>query len=139
MKYHLDSILNWMHLNYFEINSSKSKAIDFYLYTQFFTYHRICMGNQLISYVDSLNCLGVIIDSNLSFEEHINFISSQVSFILRRLYAVKPYTPSHVRLRLAHALIMSKLNYCLEVYFGSSPVNLSYLEKIFWKNCSLYI
>lgn len=127
---HLNSILNWMHLNYLEINSSKTKAMYFHLPTQHIVYPRVCINNQLISYVDSLKCLGIIIDSSLNFENHINSLSNQVSFILRRLYALKAYTPKYVRYRLAHALLMSKINYCLEVFTGTLSGNINYLERM---------
>lgn len=128
---HLNAVQNWMHQNYLEINSSKTKAIYFHLPNQHFSHPRIYINNQLITYVNSHKCLGVIVDSKLNFESQINSLSSQVSFILRRLYALKAYTPKYVRLRLAHALLMSKLTYCIEVFSGTLSGNLDYLERIF--------
>lgn len=127
---HLTAVNNWMHLNDLEINSTKTKAIYFHLHTQHLIYPRISINNQIISYVDSLKCLGVVVDSNLNFGNHVNTLSNQVSFILRRLYALKSYTPRFVRYRLAHALLMSKINYCLEVFSGTLSGNIDYIEKI---------
>lgn len=127
---HLNSISNWMSLNCLEINSTKTKAMTFHSLNQHFICPRIYINRQEIDYVDRLSCLGVILDSSLNFNNHINSLSNKICFTLRRLYSLKPYTPRLVRYRLAHSLIMSQFNYGLEVFSGSWSYNVDILKRI---------
>lgn len=125
---HLSSISDWMHSNQLQINSAKSKAINFQ--TRNIVPPNIVLNGQLVDFVDSLKCLGVIVDSNLNFNCHIDSVSNRICHILRRLYSLKAYTPIHVRIRLAHSLLMSQINYCIEVFSGTWTYNLHRIERI---------
>lgn len=87
----------------------------------------------MIYFVDSIKCLGVILDNNLKFDNHINSITNKVCITLRRLYSLKAYTPRHVRSRLAHSLLMSTLNYGIEIFSGTWTYNINNIEKILRK------
>lgn len=49
--------------------------------------------------------------------------------ILRRIYATSLYLPFHVRVKLAHALLMPQLIYCIEVFSGSSNDTIAKLKR----------
>lgn len=130
---HLNLISNWMHLNCLEINSAKTKAVYFQLQNQNCLFPRISINGQPIEYVNSLRCLGIILDSNLNFNEHIDSLSNKVCLTLRRLYSLKAYTPTHIRHLLANSLLMSLFNYGLEVFSGTFSYNLDRLQRIIRK------
>ncbi|XP_037815951.1 uncharacterized protein LOC119612237 [Lucilia sericata] len=125
---HLNSISSWMYTNSLEINPTKTKALSFNLTNRTFSFPRISINGQAILFVESLRCLGVIIDSKLNFNEHINLIANKTCLILRRLYSLRAFTPKHVRSRLAFSLIMSRINYCLEVFSATWSYNLNIIE-----------
>ncbi|KAI8124827.1 putative RNA-directed DNA polymerase from transposon BS [Lucilia cuprina] len=127
---HMDSIYNWMRENLLDINSAKTKAIYFGIPNSPALYPQIRINRINIQHVDVIKCLGLVIDNNLRFNCHVDSVFNGISFILRRLYALKSYTPFHIRHRLAHSLLMSKVNYCLEVYSGTLSSNFDRLERI---------
>lgn len=73
-----------------------------------------------VEFVDSMKCLGVMIDYKLHFDHHINWLCSKINFTLRRLYSLNLYLPMYVKHRIAHALLMSNMLYCAEVFTGST-------------------
>lgn len=91
------------------------------------------MNGISVDYVDSLKCLGIIVDSDLDFGLHIDSLSNRICFTLRRLYALRAYTPKFVRWRLANALLMSQLNYCFEIISGTSLSNIDRLRRLLRK------
>lgn len=127
---HLLSLTNWMHSNCLLINTTKTKALIFHSQNFNVPCPDIYINNLPINFVDSLKCLGVYLDSGLNFETHINTIANQICFILRRLYSLKAYTPRYVRNRLAHSLLMSRVNYGIEVFSGTWTYNRDKIERI---------
>lgn len=69
-------------------------------------------------------------DSRLDFSTHINLVLARVRFQLRRLYCLESHLPLYVRQTVASSLLMSHINYCLEVISGTSAIQLSRIEKI---------
>ena len=130
---HLNQISTWMDLNYLSINLNKTKVIHFHLPNADNIKPDIYINNRAIDAVDSHKCLGVILDSGLNFNMHIDLLSKRICLTLRRLYALKPYTTKFVRYRLAYALLMSQFNYCLEVYSGTLLGNINCLLKVIRK------
>lgn len=122
----LQTVESWMQFNGLCINLSKTKMMKF--------------GNSLpdniliqisgtrIEFVDRLKVLGVVLDEKLSYTFHINKICANVNFTLRRLYSLNLYLPYHVRFKVAHALLMSQLSYCLDVYSCTSLGNLGKIK-----------
>lgn len=88
----------------------------------------ISLCGRRIDFVDSLKVLGIIIDSQLSFDLHISMVNARICFNLRRLYALNLYLPLHVKYRVAHALLMSVINYGIQVYTGTTCGNLRRIE-----------
>ncbi|XP_075163384.1 uncharacterized protein LOC142236018 [Haematobia irritans] len=89
------------------INPAKSKAMHFHTRTRNALCPRIVINNQIVDYVDSLKCLGVMLDPNLNFDVHLNYLSNRICLTLRKLYQLRAYTPRYIRKKLAHALLMS--------------------------------
>lgn len=130
---HLNSISTRMYRNFLDINPNKTKAIYFYSSNRNTIVPRIYINSTPITFVDSIRCLGVILDAKLTFTEHINSLAHSTCLILRRLYLLKSYTPKHVRNRLAQSLLFSRINYCLEVFSATWSYNLNIIEGIIRK------
>lgn len=75
-----------------------------------------------------MRVLGVLLDDKLSYTFHINKIISSVNFTLRRLYSLNVYLPFQIRCKVAHALLMSQISYCLEIYSCTSYGNIRKVE-----------
>ncbi|XP_075163890.1 uncharacterized protein LOC142236534 [Haematobia irritans] len=73
-------LCDWMCTNGLSVNTDKTKAIRF-------TNHgdvSVNFGNVPIAFVDRVKRLGVVLDSDLSFQPHISAICSRINFLLRR-------------------------------------------------------
>lgn len=126
----LDRLYDWMVENDLSLNATKTRAVMFRGGCRRIVYPRIRVCGTDIEFVDSLKCLGVVIDQYLNFSEQIDVVSSRVTLGLRRLYNCGLYLPIRVKYTLAHTLLMSHINYCLEVDSGTFGYNVDKLEQI---------
>ena len=74
--------------------------------------------------------LGVVIDSELKWTDHINELSSQLSsrlYILRKLRKKLPYNNFKC---IYYAIFQSCIDYCLSVWGSTSEKHLNHLQKL---------
>ena len=127
-------ILKWLDDNDLSINQNKTQAI-------LFKRHRRCPTDQLnlfigshpISQAAEINCLGIIIDDALTFESHIRWITSKTNFQLKKLYNSCIFLPFHIKRQVAHALLISKITYGIEVYSGTDSTHKHSIKMLFNK------
>lgn len=70
----------------------------------------------MIERVNHAKNLGLLMDSELRFEEHISQKIRTAFFRLKVLYGIRSYLTEEVRIMLTEALILSIFNYCDVVY-----------------------
>lgn len=127
--YTLHQLSLWMSNNSLSINTSKTKAL-------FFSHHgenelRLEYNGSTIEIVDSIKCLGVVIDDKLNFEQHVNTVVKCIYNGLRTFYNTDLILPRAMKKFLVHALIMPNLLYCLEVYAGTCRRNMRKVQVAF--------
>lgn len=127
----LGDISNWLAGNNLYINPSKTKAMFFNSSRHVTFDFSVFIDGSRIEFVDEMKCLGVIIDRRLDFSRHVDILSSKVLFQLRRLYSVNVYLPTYIKRRVALALLMSHVSYCIEVVSGTTSVNMGRIERVF--------
>ena len=76
----------------------------------------IIIDNVKIDMVERTKFLGVIIDQNLSFQGHINYIKGKVARGIGILYKSKPYFSFETMPMLYNAFIYPYSTYCIEVF-----------------------
>ena len=74
------------------------------------------VDGKTISIVDSAKNLGVIIDSQLKFGNHVKNLIQKAFFKLKLLYSSRHFFDSSTKRFLCDSLILSNFNYCYEVY-----------------------
>ncbi|KAI8118825.1 RNA-directed DNA polymerase from mobile element jockey [Lucilia cuprina] len=113
----VDLLCNWMSDNCLSVNPFKTKAMLFGdSGNNNFT---IVLNNNFIEFVDKIKCLGIFIDTKLTFDSHVNSVISKVNFMLRKLYSLDLLLPFYIKERVIHGLIMPIFLYGLEVYSGT--------------------
>ena len=87
------------------------------------------MGQQLKP-VASCKDVGILLDSGLTFNEHVASLTSSLMSSLCQINRVKHLFPKNVLLLVINALIFSKLFYCSTVWSGTSKQNINKLQLV---------
>lgn len=116
----ISRICDWCTLNQLKINPKKSKYMILGSSNQLRDYElhdiNVLVDDKPIERVFEVRNLGLVMDSNLTFERHVMDVVKNCFFRLKVLYQFRRYVSVDVRKRLCDALIMSKINYCINVY-----------------------
>lgn len=78
----------------------------------------IIVNKDTIKYVQQVKNLGVIIDSSLNFNAHVNNVTKQSFMTLKALYQFKHSLSEDVKMTLMRSLIYPKIDYGSNVYFN---------------------
>ena len=110
-------VVDWMQINRLSSNLNK---------THFILYRRkrvrislstdLIINNVKIDMIERTKFLGVIIDQNLSFQSHINYIKGKVARGIGILYKSKSYFNFETMRILYNAFIYPYFTYCNEVW-----------------------
>ena len=87
-------------------------------------------SNKTIQPVSSARSLGVIFDSNLSFSDHISYISKSWFSHIRDLRRIRNTLDHKTACTIATSLIHSKLNYCNSLHLNINSQQLISLQLI---------
>lgn len=95
----------------------------------------ISVNDVTIPYVTKARNLGIIFSSDLSWNNHISFVSSKVHGVLYKLKYHKHSLSQDIRIKLISTLIFPHLDYCCLVYNGlTSELNVK-LQRLI--NCCI--
>jgi hypothetical protein len=96
------------------------------------------IGDTIIPYSTKVTNLGVIMNSNLTWNDQISSVVSGVNGALSRLWCTAYYTPVGTRRKLVVALLLPKFQYCDTLYSQSSEGNKDRLNKCY-NSCARYV
>ena len=85
----LSKVSQWLAANKLSINVTKTKYMVFHLHKKVVTYPDLQLNGNKIERVTQFNFLGLILQSNLSWNKHVNHISLKVSKTIGILYRLK--------------------------------------------------
>jgi hypothetical protein len=117
----LNNITTFLQRHGLRINPNKTVAlcITSPVYrTRIVSNYSIIVDNTIINWVDSAKNLGVVMDSNFSFNDHVNHIYRVCFAKLKSLQSLKHDLNRDVKLMLVKSLIYPHIDYCCFVYFN---------------------
>ena len=117
----LESIYRWTASNKIKINAQKTKFIIFSFRDQFNFNESILLGNEMIEQVTNVKFLDMFIDSNLRFQDHVNYISKIIARCLGILYKLRDFFPSNILRSRYFTLAYPYLSYGIEVWYSAAP------------------
>lgn len=128
----LSEIKSWMQRNYLQLNSDKSDIIIIGPTSHNNTTHNFSLtfNNCTLSSSPYIRNLGIILDSQLKFDHHINHITKTAFFHLKNIARLRPSLTFSAAETLIHAFITSRLDYCNSILYGSSSKVLNKLQYI---------
>ena len=119
----LEKVLDWLVVNKLIINLTKTHSM-------LFTNKRedriisIRARDTVLEQKSECKFLGIIVDDEISWKPHINYISSKISKTIALLRILKYTFPKHVLKTLYMTLIYPYLNYCNIIWGAADPTTL---------------
>ena len=126
----VNATINWFHTNKLTINPDKS-------FTMLVSSSKnpmknakleIIVHNAILEQVDNFKYLGVTIDKNLTWSEHISAMCTKLANSLGALKRLSQFLPSQLLNKLYQSNIQSIIDYCCTVWGHSGSGNLSKLQ-----------
>ena len=115
---HCDNLINNMELtveknfSWLEFNNLKPNASKCHFFLSPYQHSSINSDGSVIKSSNSEKLLGITIDSDFTFEEHINTLCRKASQKLHALPRISQYLSEHKKRILFKTFIMSQFNYC---------------------------
>ena len=119
--------------NFLSLNPAKTEFLLIGLPAQLSKIHNPTLtisSNTTIQPVSSARNLGIIFDSNLSFSDHISYISKSCFSHIRDLRRIRNTLDHKTACTIATSLIHSKLDYCNSLYLNISNQQLNQLQLV---------
>ena len=85
------------------------------------------IGNRVIERQEFIKFLGVLLDENLNWNEHIKYIENKIAKNLGLLYRTRPFLERNTLLALYYSYIQTYINYT-NIAWGSTCIPI--LKKI---------
>ena len=126
------SIRNWCFNNQLLLNPDKTKLVIFgsRQMTAKVTDFRLFLLGKELEPVKAARDLGVTLDSNLTFNEHIVSTVSSCMSRLGQINRVKHIFDKRALIIIINALVFSKLFYCSSVWSNTTQANLDKLQAV---------
>ncbi|KAK2915631.1 hypothetical protein Q8A73_006225 [Channa argus] len=114
----LSDISAWMSERYLQHNLSKTEVLVFPARPLMQHNISINIGSTVIVPTNSAKNLGVIIDDQLSFKDHISSVSRACRFALYNIRKIRPHITEYTTQLIVQALVTSRLDYCNALLMG---------------------
>ena len=118
----LNKIASWFQTNNLTLNIKKTKLMLFGTKQSFckFKDTSLIYEGVMIERVEKFKYLGVLFDPQLSWDDHVNYLSSNISKRIGGICRVNYYLPSQTVNMLAQALVFPHFEYCSSVWSNIS-------------------
>ena len=123
----LSKISKWFKSNKLSLNANKTNFIHFKKTNSQITACNILIDGLPLTQKQSTKFLGVTIDSNLTWNEHIHNIHTSMSRNTGILYKLKEFLSERSLLILYNSLVLSHINYCNIIWGNCSTTKLNSL------------
>ena len=132
-----DNIIQWFEANCLKLNIEKSQFIIFGTrnMTKEAPQTPLRLRDSAIQRQSSVEYLGIVLDENLNFNEHVNKVNTKLAKALGPLNLIKHLMPFRIRKQVSQALVLPHIKYCITVWSGTSQVNISKISKTLNRAC----
>jgi len=128
-----EAVCRWFQSNGLCLNPSKSEVILLGTAAATRSYNNIQTVNVAgadIPISDTLKSLGVIFDSQLTFNQHIASTCKSSYFHIRAMRHVQSCLPPQLLQTVACSIVTAKLDYCNSLLYGTSNANIAKLQHV---------
>lgn len=133
----LKSISLWAKNNSLLLNPIKSKALLLSRNTLHHITPDLFLDDKIIAFVPTVNNLGLIMNSKLSWSDHVSSLCQRVNYSLYSLRLIKKFCPVDLRIYLVKSLVLPIFTYC-DVIFNKCDSSSRRLLEVTFNNCTRY-
>ena len=133
MKSCISDVKAWATANMQKLNGIKTELM---LVTSKRTRHlhilptSITIGNAQIPFKQSVKNLGFILDCYLTINAHVSNIARTINSELRHFASIRRFLTSSANAILVSAFVLSRIDYCNSLMFGSNHAVTSHLQRL---------
>ena len=116
----------WFMANKLSLNPTKTNVMLFGTRNKISninTNFELSLNGQVINRVDAFKFLGVTVDQNLTWNQHINNLSKKCSSSIGILYKIKRYLPETALITLYNTLVTSHITYGITAWSSANVTN----------------
>lgn len=118
----MSELQKWSESKCMRINEKKTQAVVFRPKNKPVPFSfGIKLNSRCIDVVEQFKCLGVVFSSSMSWEQHVDHISTKLAQITGIVGRLKYVLPKPIKLLLYNSLFYSYLNYCHLVWGTTTP------------------
>ena len=134
----LNEVTLWMNTYFLKLNAGKTQIIvfgpssirnDVTINGIFIDYNNTC-----IRFRNVVKNLGVFLDSDMSYAHQINSCVSSVFLTIKSISKISSFLSKKEKCTLVCSLVLSKLDYCNSLYYGTNAILLKKLQ--YAQNCA---
>jgi hypothetical protein len=127
----IEKIMNWLHTNKLTLNIGKTHFMIFKNSKKKINLtEKLMIQGHEIELVKSTKFLGIILDSDLSWCNHINFIKNKVSKNIGILCRARKILKLETLVTLYYSFIYPLLTYCIEAWGNASMCYVNTISKL---------
>ena len=131
----LNLFFSWCCANKLSINIAKTNIMLFSNNLCPNDISEVYMNNLKIDYASSVRFLGIIVDDQLKFDQHINLTANKISKNIGILYKLRQYVPRNTLTCMYRNFVECYLNYCNIIFGNAYPSHIKPLEIVQKKKC----
>ena len=126
----ISKLVNWLNANRLALNVSKTNFVIFSASNKPLQPVTILINRQAIEQKDSVKYLGVLIDSKLTFKQHITAISKKVSRATGMMYKLRPFVNKKILQMTYYTLVYPFLTYALPLICTTDRKYLKHMHSL---------
>ena len=127
----IKDIRAWCVENKLLLNDSKTEVIHISSrFTKPVALDHITVGSSQVKTVSKARNIGVVMDSNLQLNHHINNVCRAAMIAIRKIGQIRHYLDKKVTEKLVHAFVTSRIDSCNSILFGLPNTQIAKLQRI---------
>ena len=130
MNKELKRLYEWLCLNRLSLNISKTNFVIFQARNKPKVPVTICINGQAVEEVAYVKYLGVLIDSQLTFKNHIDELNKKISRSIGVIYKLRPYVTTKILTNVYYAIVYPFLLYGIIIWGNASNTLITSIHKL---------
>jgi len=128
----IEQLNSWMMSNRLKLNADKTQFLwcGSAQQRKNISVKELVLMDHRLAVSDSVTCLGILIDADLSFAPHVKRVSAKCFYHLRQLWTIRPALSADNAKMLALALIASRVDYCNSILYRVPAVHVRPLQLV---------